>query len=139
MPTNEDFVERWIHAWKKPADRFVHLFHAGGTLLQAGMARPITRDEIPQHIEVTLALMPDISNKVKRSVVLGNDCFIEWTGFGTVLGKQYIEWNGASSFTLRDGFIEAEIAYFDTLPLRRIVDPTLDRGDMFAEAMKQRQ
>ena len=135
MASNEDFVARFAHAWKKPGERFVKLFRADGTLFQQGMEWPITRDEIPRHIEVTLTLMPDIAQRIKCSVVQGDDCFIEWTGSGTVLGKQRIEWDGASVFTLRDGLILTEVAYFDTLPLRQIVDPTLARGDMFVETV----
>ena len=134
MSDQEMFVQRFQEAWRSPRGRFVELFHADGRLLQQGMERFLTRNEIPEHIEGTLKLMPDIAQKIKLWVASGDHVFIEWTGLGTVLGRKHIEWDGASRFTLKDGLIMEEVAYYDTFPLRVIADPSLARGDMFRAA-----
>ena len=134
MPSNEDFVQRFVEAWKEPRARFVELFAPEGTLLQAGMEKPITRDQIPAHQNVTLTLLPDMAVKVNRWATRGDDVFIEWSSTGTFQGR-IIGWDGASRFTLRDGLIVEEIAYFDSFPLRAAANPNLTQGDMASAAV----
>lgn len=133
MPKTGEFVERFEKAWQDPAARFVELFHPEGTLYQQGMEHPLGRNEIPGHIATLLTLVPDLRVEVKSWAVNGDDVFIEWTNTAT-FGDRPISWDGASRFTLRDGLVTEEIAYFDTLPLRALVDPSLEQGNMFAAA-----
>ena len=129
MTDHKDFVKKFEHAWRDPIARFASLFHPEGTLFQQGMERPLKRDEITAHVSRVLTLMPDQRIEVERWGANGDDVFIEWSASAT-LRDQPIEWSGASRFTLRDGLIIEEIAYFDTLLLRSVVDdPTIKRGD----------
>jgi uncharacterized protein (TIGR02246 family) len=132
-PTNA-FVKQFEAAWRDPVARFANLFHADGTLYQQGMERPITKDEISSHVARVLSLIPDQRIEVKRWAVNGEDVFIEWTASAT-FGDKPVSWSGASRFTLREGLIMEEIAYFDTLPLRALIDPSLRRGDMTSQAL----
>ena len=134
MPSVDDFVQRFEEAWRDPVNKFVELFATEGTLLQSGMDKPLIRDEIPAHQARTSTLLPDISVCVTRSAINGSDVFIEWESSGTFLGRR-VNWGGASRFTLRDGLIVEEVAYFDTLPLRALVDPRIGGGDMASAAV----
>jgi hypothetical protein len=134
MKTRHEFVDRFEEAWKQPRERFAELFHREGTLFQSGMERPIGRDQIPAQVEAILSLIPDQRIRVERWGAHGDDVFIEWTQMATFRGEP-MSWSGNSRFTLRDGLIIEEIAYFDTLPLRALIDPTLKRGDMTAAAV----
>ena len=129
-----EFVDRFEAAWREPLTRFAALFDDEGTLLQQGMERPITRDEIPTHLAHVRSLIPDQRIEVRRWAANGNDVFIEWRAAATFRGEP-LSWDGASRFTLREGLIVEEIAYFDTLPLRARIDPSLGRGDMTAAAL----
>lgn len=136
MTDQKDFVKKFQHAWRDPIARFASLFHPEGTLFQQGMERPLKRDEITAHVSRVLTLMPDQRIEVKRWGANRDDVFIEWSASATLRG-QAIEWSGASRFTLRDGLILEEIAYFDTLPLRAIVDDsTMKRGDLATMALE---
>ncbi len=126
MVRGEEFVRRFEEAWVDPATRFAELFHPEGTLYQQGMERPITKDEIPAHVAAILSLIPDQRIVAQRWAVNGDDVFIEWTASATFRGEA-VSWSGASRFTLRDGLVLEEIAYFDTLPLRALIDPSLKR------------
>ena len=134
MRGNEDLVRRFEEAWEDPGNKFVELFAPDGTLMQAGMEKPISREQIPAHQNITLALLPDMAVKVTRWAAQGDDVFIEWASSGTFQGR-CISWSGASRFTLRDGLIVEEVAYFDTLPLRAAVNPNIVAGDMASAAL----
>lgn len=131
--TRHPFVDRFEEAWREPLTKFVELFHASGTLLQAGMDRPLRRDEIPAHQQRTMALLADYSLQVDGWAARENDVFIEWTAKGVFRGKP-LSWSGASRFSLRDGLIVEEVAYFDTAPLRKVASAPLD-GDLATAAM----
>ncbi len=134
MPSTADFVQRFEEAWREPLTKFVELFAQDGVLFQSGMEKPIPRSEIVGHQARTLTLLPDMSVRVTRSAVDGDDVFIEWQAAGTFLDRP-VSWGGASRFTLRDGLIVEEVAYFDTLPLRALVDPHLRGGDIATQAI----
>lgn len=133
MTTNA-FVNAFEVAWSDPVARFADLFHENGTLYQQGMERPIKKNEISAHVARVQSLIHDQRIEAKRWAVNGNDVFIEWTASAT-FRSQPVSWSGASRFTLLDGLIIEEIAYFDTLPLRALVDPSLRRGDMTSQAL----
>lgn len=132
--TTNDFVRRFEEAWQEPGTKFVELFHPEGTLFQSGMETPIGRDRIQVHQQVTLAVLPDMRVKPTRWAVNGADVFIEWTASGT-FKDQPVEWGGASRFTLRDGLIIEELAFFDSFPLRKLSNPALGDGDMAVAAL----
>ena len=136
-PDRPDFVQRFEDAWEEPLTRFPALFHPEGTLFQAGMEQPIGRDQIPAHQKVALSLMPDLRIRATHWAQHGDDVLIEWDAAGTLQGAP-LTWSGASRFTLRDGLVVEEIAYFDTLPLRAAADPTLGRRDMLSAAVDAR-
>jgi uncharacterized protein (TIGR02246 family) len=115
MTEAQGFVQRWEEAWREPSARFPTLFHEDGTLFQAGMERPIGRAEIGAHVAAHLASIPDFTVRARRWAASDDDLFIEWTARGTLPGSPAPrDLHGASRFTLRDGLIAEEIAYFDT-------------------------
>jgi hypothetical protein len=134
MHAKPEFVRRFEDAWKEPLTRFPALFHRDGTLFQSGMDRPIRSDEIPAHQEAALSLTPDIRITPTHWAEHGSDVLIEWDARGTFRGST-LRWSGASRFTLRDGLVIEEVAYFDTFPLRIAADPSLGRGDLVAAGL----
>ncbi len=134
MSAGEEFVTAWTEAWRDPIRQFVQLFHPEGTLLQQGMGKPIPRDQIPAHTGRVLALIPDVRIKPVHWAANGEVVLIEWSASGTFRDRK-VQWGGASRFTLCDGLILEEIAYWDTLTLRALIDPSLKQGDLVAAAM----
>lgn len=133
MTRPSDFIEAFEHAWRDPVTRFASLFHPDGTLFQQGMERPLTRGEIPDHVAAIRALLPDHRVEVERWAANHEDVFIEWTSTATFRGSE-VCWGGASRFTLLDGLILEEVAYFDTLPLRAAIDLSTNTQDLLATA-----
>jgi len=121
MVSNETFVKAFEEAWREPATRFAKLFHPDGALYQQGMERPLRRDEIPDHIPRVLARFPDLTVTPIHWAVNGDVVLIEWSAARTFRGVR-AQWQGASRFTLRDGLIIEEVAYFDTAPLRALTE-----------------
>lgn len=134
MSEAEHFVEAFERAWQDPLALFADLFHADGTLFQQGMKRPIAKDEITAHVAAIRVLIPDQRVTVKRWAAKQNDVFIEWTTSATFRGRA-VSWDGASRFTLLDGLILEEVAYFDTAPLRSALDPSSAPESTLAEAI----
>jgi len=129
-----EFVDAFERAWQDPIGLFADLFHRDGTLFQQGMDRPIAKNEITAHVTAIRALMPDQGVTVNRWAARQNDVFIEWTTSATFRGQE-VSWDGASRFTLLDGLVLEEIAYFDTAPLRTALDPSSAPESTLAEAI----
>ena len=80
-----------------------------------------------------LALLPDMRVEPEHGAEGGDIVLMEWSASGTFAG-QAVKWGGASRFTLRDGLVLEEVVYFDTLPLRALIDPSLRRRDLLQAA-----
>lgn len=121
-PQQDDpFVEAFEAAWRDPAHRFEALFHADGTLLQSSMEKPVGRAGVAAQVAAILQRFPDLRIEVRHWARNGHVILIEWAASGRPYGKgDVVRWQGASRFTLRDGLILEEIAYFDTTFLRAL-------------------
>lgn len=115
--SNEQFVQRFEEAWRDPMTRFPALFHPEGTLHQSGMSAPLGRADIPAFLQRTAQVITDLRINATHWGMSGEDVLIEWVANAVVAGTP-MTWQGASRFTLRDGLIIEEKAYFDTAPLR---------------------
>ena len=128
MTDAEKFVQRFTELWAAPQpDDYATLWHADGTLLHPGMAAPIGADEIPGYVERLLAALPDITLTPKSWAAQGAVVLIEWTITATFRDRK-VSWDGADRFTLRGDRAVEGVAYFDTLPIWRAIDPELDKA-----------
>jgi hypothetical protein len=122
----ERFVQRFTLLWAAPEpEAYAFLWHDDGTLLHPGMEKPIGAEEIPGYVSRLLTLLPDITLKPKCWAAHGDTVLIEWTITAT-FGDRTVSWDGADRFTLRGDRAVEGVAYFDTLPLWRNVDPAVD-------------
>jgi uncharacterized protein (TIGR02246 family) len=123
MTDAEKFVERFSEVWAAPEpDRFADLWAPDGQLLHPGMDASIGRDEIPRYMARLKAIAPDIALRVTRWAAKDDFVLIEWI-LGASLGDERLEWSGVDRFTLRGDHAVEGIAWFDTMPLWRRLDP----------------
>jgi ketosteroid isomerase-like protein len=121
----EQFVARFAELWAAPEpEAYASLWHEDGTLLHPGMEAPIPAAEIPGYVQRLLAALPDITLAPMRWAARGDTVLIEWTITASFRGER-VSWNGTDRFTLRDDRAVEGVAYFDTLPIWRKVNPAL--------------
>jgi ketosteroid isomerase-like protein len=132
MSNAERFVTAFTKTWqKRDPGGFLELFHPEGTLFHPVMERPLRREEVPDHVARTLAILPDIRVEVKTWASQDDTVFIEWSTTATFRGQR-IQWEGADRFTLRGDRATAGVAYYDTLPLWAAIDPRMKRTNILA-------
>jgi steroid delta-isomerase-like uncharacterized protein len=121
-------VELFRRNWSRPdANLFADQFRPGGTLEHPGMDEPMKRDAVVRYAKRLLAAVPDIRLEVLDWAARGDTLFIEWRIRATIAGRP-MEWDGADRFHLDGDRAVRGIAYFDTLPLWALMDPSMKRG-----------
>ena len=134
MSNAERFIQAFTERWRQPdPDRLAELWHPEGKLLHPGMGKPIGRDQLPGYIARVLSVFPDVRLEPTAWASKGDTVFVEWTMTATFRGQQ-IQWSGADRFTLRGDLAIEGIAYFDSLPLWILIDPSMKRGGFLAAA-----
>lgn len=83
-----------------------------------------------------LEIAPDLRLQVDRWAAADDFVLIEWTITATFRDEP-VEWSGVDRFSLRGDRATYGIAYFDTLPLRALVDPDLDRASPLEQAARR--
>jgi len=74
-------------------------------------------------------VLPDLRWVLLSWASDGNVVFMEWECTAT-LGGRLLTWRGVDKMTLREGRIEEEIVYSDTLPLWQVLDSSMNRGPL---------
>ncbi len=134
MSNAERFIQAFTERWRQPdPDRLAELWHPEGELLHPGMEEPIGRDQLPGYIARVLSVFPDVRLEPTAWASKGDTILVEWTMTATFRGQQ-IQWSGADRFTLRGDLAIEGIAYFDSLPLWILIDPSMKRGGFLAAA-----
>ena len=123
MTDAEKFVRRFSEVWASPEpDSFADLWTSDGRLLHPGMEESIGQDEIPAYMRRLKSMLPELSLRVDRWAAKDDFVLIEWTlHAGT--DDQSFEWTGVDRFTLEGDRAREGIAWFDTMPLWRRLDP----------------
>lgn len=133
----ERFMENFERVWAAPQpEEFAALWHDDGVLLHPTMDRVIRKDEIPEYIRAIKGIVPDISLKVENWAARGDVVLVEWV-ISATFGDETITWRGADRFTLRGDRAVEGIAYFDTLPLWTVIDPSMKRGHLLDGYVEQ--
>ena len=120
-PDLEHFVHAFADAWSRPdLDRFTALWHPEirltAPLAGTTVGHPASREAFRR----TLELLPDMKGEVTRWSGSDDLVFIEWTASATYAGES-VSWPVVDRWLLADGLGLERVAYFDSLPLVRLV------------------
>lgn len=128
MSNAEKFVALFTRNWSAPeANLFADQFHPSGTLRHPGMDDPMRREEVVAYAKRLLRSAPDIRLEPIGWAARGDTLYIEWQISATINGTP-TQWEGVDRFTLKGDRAVEGIAYFDTLPVWALLDPSMRRG-----------
>ena len=105
-------------------ETYLPLFHPEATLFDAGMERPITVAEIPEHIEGILKLVPDFEMVPRRWRERGGTLFVE-AGNRATLGNGSVSWPSVYCMNLEGDRVLRGRRYYDRRPLYAQLAPDL--------------
>lgn len=121
----ERFLERFVAFGADPGVRsYLALFHPDATLQDAGMERPLTVPEIPEHIEGILKLVPDFRMTPERWRERGGTLFVEAGNRATLAGSE-AHWRSVYCVDLLGDRVVRGRRYYDRRPLYARLDPSL--------------
>jgi limonene-1,2-epoxide hydrolase len=119
------FLERFEAFGDAPCvERYRALFHPDATLFDAGMERPITVPEIPEHLEAILKLVPDFRMVPERHRERDGTVFVEARNEAT-LGPGPLRWRSIYCVDLEGDRVIRGRRYYDRRPLYATLDPSL--------------
>lgn len=137
MPDSDGFMKKFEKTWAAPdPESFADLFHADGELLHPGMTEPLASAGVPDYIRRLTTVCPDLSLTVDRWSAADDYVLIEWTMGGTLFGKD-VRWSGCDRFTLRGDRATYGVAYFDSLPLWALIDPSMAQDKPLEETLAE--
>jgi ketosteroid isomerase-like protein len=125
----DDEMKRFIHdytaAWASREPGVMgKMWHEDGVLHHPALGRPIDGRLVPYNNDNTKALIPDFAWSLRTWASSGDTVFIAWQNRGRI-DDHSMQWFGVDVMTLRAGRIIEESVFFDTYPLRRVLDPSL--------------
>lgn len=121
-----EFLEQYAQLWQDPRPRqFAAFYHPQGHMLNPGMDRPLRKVEIPGYYAFLLSLIPDL--RLERRAWAGDQqiLYVEWHGSGTFTGKPF-QLNLVDRFEFLDSQVISGQAYFDTVALLSLLDPSIN-------------
>lgn len=117
VPDAEGFLERFRRFGAAPGvDTYLDLFAEDGTLFDEGMERPLTRAEIPRHIDELLAVIREFRMVPERARQRGARLFAEAWNRARV-GASTLAWRAAYVVELAGGRVRRGRRYYDRRPL----------------------
>ena len=121
------FLERFVRFGAAPSvESYTALFHEDATLFDDGMERPLTRPEIPAHIQATLALIPGFVMTPERWRARGPAVFVEARNEAKIAGERAF-WRSVYRVELAGSLVLRGRRFFDRAPLLARIDPNLAR------------
>lgn len=130
MEHADRFLDRVIRFWAAPDPaRVQSFFHPEATIRWLPTLRePMSPARLERLFErVTLAL-PDLHIECRRWAARGEVLFAE-TRITATLGGQPLALSTIDLFVLRGDRAIEQVAYFDDVPLRALVDPSIVLGE----------
>jgi ketosteroid isomerase-like protein len=124
--TPAEFLTQYAQLWQAPLPRrFADFYHSRGRMLNPGMHRPLCRSEIPGYYTFLLSTIPDL--RMEQQAWAGDQqaLYVEWRAKGSFVGKPF-QLNVVDRFEFIDGRVIYGQAYFDTVALLRLTDPSID-------------
>ncbi len=124
-PDARSFLDRFFAFGDRPGtETYLSLFHPDATLFDAGMERPITVPEIPEHIEGILKLVPDFRMVPERWRFRERTLFVEARNQATV-GRSGVRWRSVYCVDLEGDRVIRGRRYYDRRALYALLDPAL--------------
>jgi ketosteroid isomerase-like protein len=119
----DDFLARFRAFFAGPSpETYQPLFHAEGTLEDAGMDAPLPAAETGAAIAQVLSLIPDLRIEYVRHAVRGERVFVEARNRATLAG-QALEWGAVYRVHLKDGLVHRGRRFYDQAELLAPVLP----------------
>ncbi len=116
-PDPEAFLQRFRRFGASAGvESYLDLFAEDGTLYDEGMATPLTRADIPVHIETLLAMLRDFRMVPERWRFRGSRLFVEARNDARV-GEALLHWRAAYVVALEGGRVKRGRRYYDRAPL----------------------
>jgi len=124
--TPTEFLIHYAQLWQAPQPRrFADFYHPQGRMLNPGMHRPLRKPEVPGYYAFLLSAIPDL--RMEQQAWAGDQqaLYVEWQAKGTFVGKPF-QLNVVDRFEFIEGRVIYGQAYFDTVALLRLIDPSID-------------
>ena len=121
-----EFLEQYARLWQDPQPRqFAAFYHPHGRMLNPDVSRPLRKAEIPGYYAFLLSSIPDL--RLERLAWAGDQhvLYVEWHGSGAFIGKP-CQINVVDRFEFLDGRVIYGQAYFDTVVLLSLLDPSIN-------------
>ena len=119
-----DFIRRYSVAWaSREPGVMAALWHADGELHHPALSAPIPGELVAANNDNTKREIPGFEWSLLDWAAHGDVVFLHWRNRASFGGKRH-EWTGVDRMELRDGRIVREDVYFDTVPIRRALDPS---------------
>ena len=121
----ERFMERFTYAWtNRDPNGFLDAFAPDGVVYHPTMSAPKRHEEMHDYFARLFAVAPDVELRVNHWAATGDVVLIEWTMEATY-GAERVGWSGADRFTLRGDRAIEGVAYFDTMRMWQLLNPSL--------------
>ena len=122
-----EFVRRYQRAWEsRSSEAFGDLWHDDGILEHPMLSRAIRGSSVAAFNQLNVVTLPDLEWNLLSWASLDKVVFLEWE-CSAHINEARVTWRGVDKITLRDGGIEHEVVYGDTLPVWTALDPTMGR------------
>jgi ketosteroid isomerase-like protein len=121
-----EFLERYGRLWQNPQpQQFAAFYHPRGRMWNPGMSRPIRKSEIPGYYTSLLSAIPDLG--MQQLAWAGDEhvLYVEWQANGHLAGKP-LRLKVIDCFEFIDGRVIYGTAYFDTVVLLSVLDPSIN-------------
>ena len=119
-----DFIRRYVAAWASRKDgAMAELWDPDGELHHPALSAPIPGSLVPANNDNTKRQIPEFEWSLLDWAAQDDVVFLHWRNRATIGGERY-EWTGVDRMELRDDRIVREDVYFDTIQIRRALDPT---------------
>jgi ketosteroid isomerase-like protein len=133
----QGFLTRFSDFGNDPTpERYLNLFDPQGTVQHPGMARALTRAEIPGFIGTALSTMPDFRLRPVYGCARGEVLFVEAASSGTVRGT-HVTWPAMYCVNLHGDRVIRGRAYYDRAAVLSGFEPDLAgrRNEAHARAL----
>lgn len=125
--SSEHFVEAFVEGWaRRDPSAFPSLFRPDALIDHPTVSEPVRGEDVARLNARFHRALPDLSFRALSHATSVDLAFIEFECNATWNG-QPLQWRGVDRFALRQGKVSAAAAYFDTLPLWSVLDPSMAR------------
>jgi hypothetical protein len=135
----EEFLTQYAQLWQAPQPRrFADFYHPQGRMHNPDNYRPLRRVEIPGYYTFLLSAIPDL--RLQRLSWAGDQhlLYVEWQARGTFVNKP-LQLNLVDRFEFLEGRVIFGQAYFDTVALLSVIEPSINTVQFALSAVRSTQ